>query len=194
MKTLAAFFPGDIIDLLRPTPEDIQFSEIATRLSRIHRFAGGTREPYTEAQHSVRLMELCSKAAGPYALLHSAHKAFTGDVIKPFLNALDTKIGVDEGGLSRLRLAIETVIRGLDRVIYGWVLVDPIMPPAIADEIAAMSAALAGQEIQLLVGANPHELGMSELVSSARIQIWDEARARREWLNALAYTTGTRVE
>ncbi|MDB5597414.1 MAG: uncharacterized protein JWM36_4375 [Hyphomicrobiales bacterium] len=194
MTARAAFFPGDIIDLLCPTPQDIRFSEIATRLSRVHRFAGGTREQYTQAQHSVRLMELCSKSAAPYALLHDAHKAFTGDVIKPFLDALDTKIGVDEGGLSRLGLAFEWVIRGIDRALWSAAGLAPVLPPAIADEIAAMSAALAGHEVRLFVGADPHDLGMNELLSCARMQIWDQARARREWLNAFAFTTGIRVE
>src|SRR5690606_19692942 len=82
---------GRSVDLLNPTPDDIDPHELASLLSRLHRFGGHTRAdlpPYTVAQHSV----LCSWMGAEHggrelllaALLHDAHEGYLGcDLTRP---------------------------------------------------------------------------------------------------------------
>jgi hypothetical protein len=193
-KALAGFYPGDVIDLLAPTSDDIRFGEIATRLARIRRFSGGTREAYSVAQHCVRVMDSCSRAAQPYALLHDAHKAFTGDALGPFLRALDIMIGKDDQGRSRFMDGLAAVVGPLDRAIHAAAGLDPDVPEAIAVGVAEADAALAGNELEHLIGLDPIRFGMTRLGTSLGAVVWNESRARREWLNALTYTTGIRAD
>lgn len=89
---------GRAVDLLNPTPADIDPNELACLLSRLHRFGGHTRfdlRPYTVAQHSVFVMLQLPENEHPHlllaALLHDAHEAYLGiDMSRPlkaFLNS-----------------------------------------------------------------------------------------------------------
>jgi 5'-deoxynucleotidase YfbR-like HD superfamily hydrolase len=91
---------GRRLDLLDPSPLDIEIEDIAHGLARVARWNGQTRGPhaFSVAQHSVlvehfvaRLWPEATTADLMGALLHDAPEYVIGDMISPFKTAL----GVD---------------------------------------------------------------------------------------------------
>lgn len=84
---------GRRLDLLDPSPLDIEIEDIAHGLARVARWNGQTRGStiFSVAQHSL-LVEACARAAEPglgrtdllAALLHDAPEYVIGDMISPF--------------------------------------------------------------------------------------------------------------
>ncbi len=84
---------GRRLDLLDPSPLDIEISDIAHGLARVARWNGQTHGPhiFSVAQHSV-LVEAILDAMMPgaertlrlLALLHDAPEYVVGDIISPF--------------------------------------------------------------------------------------------------------------
>ena len=88
---------GRRLDLLNPSPVDIELSDIAHGLARVARWNGQTFGDYTfsVAQHSVLVMTLftarepeASKRDRLYALLHDAPEYVMGDIISPLKSAM----------------------------------------------------------------------------------------------------------
>ena len=88
---------GRRLDLLDPSPLDVELSDIAHGLARVARWNGQTRGdyPFSVAQHSVLVLELFA-ALNPaadlrarlYAVLHDAPEYVMGDIISPFKAAM----------------------------------------------------------------------------------------------------------
>ena len=88
---------GRRLDLLDPSPLDVELSDIAHGLARVARWNGQTNGDYafSVAQHSVLVMHLAI-AAKPeldgsgrlYALLHDAPEYVMGDIISPLKAAM----------------------------------------------------------------------------------------------------------
>ena len=103
---------GRRLDLLDPSPLDIEIEDIAHGLSRVARWNGQTsgRAAFSVAQHSILVCELVAfpDAAAPdaeklAALLHDAPEYVIGDLISPFKAA----VGLDYKALEhRLQSAI----------------------------------------------------------------------------------------
>ena len=84
---------GRRLDILDPSPVDVELSDIAHGLARVARWNGQTigDYPFSVAQHSVLVLELF-RAANPDAepvaqmqcLLHDAPEYVVGDIISPF--------------------------------------------------------------------------------------------------------------
>lgn len=88
---------GRRLDLLDPSPVDIELSDIAHGLARVARWNGQTKGDYafSVAQHSVLVMEIfetlnpnASSQHAMYALLHDAPEYVMGDIISPFKAAM----------------------------------------------------------------------------------------------------------
>lgn len=84
---------GRLIDPANPRPEDITIEDIAKGLAKEKRFGGNTLVPYSVAQHSVHVAELCrtiddSPLAVKKAFLHDASEAFLGDIVQPLKRIL----------------------------------------------------------------------------------------------------------
>ncbi|WP_240232495.1 HD family hydrolase [Devosia lacusdianchii] len=88
---------GRRLDILDPSPMDVELSDIAHGLARVARWNGQTigDYPFSVAQHSVLVLELyraatpdCSPAAQLQALLHDAPEYVMGDIISPFKAAM----------------------------------------------------------------------------------------------------------
>ncbi len=88
---------GRRLDLLDPSPLDVELSDIAHGLARVARWNGQTRGDYafSVAQHSVLVLEIASAmepdlddAGRLYALLHDAPEYVMGDIISPFKAAM----------------------------------------------------------------------------------------------------------
>ncbi|HTJ57624.1 MAG TPA: HD family hydrolase [Devosiaceae bacterium] len=88
---------GRRLDILDPSPLDVEISDIAHGLARVARWNGQTSGdyPFSVAQHSVLVLEIF-RALNPsatarealYALLHDAPEYVMGDIISPFKAAM----------------------------------------------------------------------------------------------------------
>ena len=88
---------GRRLDLLDPSPLDVEIEDIAHGLARVARWNGQTRGPeiFSVAQHSL-LVEALAVAIEPglsarhrlMALLHDAPEYVIGDIISPFKAAV----------------------------------------------------------------------------------------------------------
>jgi 5'-deoxynucleotidase YfbR-like HD superfamily hydrolase len=76
-------FSGKVIDLLRPTVDDILLVDISHSLSNICRFGGATIKFYSVAQHSIFVSRLLPPHLALWGLLHDASEAYLGDVTRP---------------------------------------------------------------------------------------------------------------
>ena len=103
---------GRRLDLLEPSPLDIEIGDIAHGLARVARWNGQTRgaHAFSVAQHSVLVERLVcdlnprlAREARLMALLHDAPEYVIGDLISPFKAA----IGLDYKAMeNRLQAAI----------------------------------------------------------------------------------------
>ena len=84
---------GRRLDILDPSPLDVELTDIAHGLARVARWNGQTLGdfPFSVAQHSIFVVEIF-KALNPdadarallYAILHDAPEYVMGDIISPF--------------------------------------------------------------------------------------------------------------
>ena len=88
---------GRRLDLLDPSPLDIEIEDIAHGLARVARWNGQTKGPhaFSVAQHCTLVAEIAlqldpsmTRAARLTALLHDAPEYVIGDMISPFKAAL----------------------------------------------------------------------------------------------------------
>ncbi|MFQ5563835.1 MAG: YfbR-like 5'-deoxynucleotidase [Parvularculaceae bacterium] len=88
---------GRRLDLLDPSPLDVEIEDIAHGLARVARWNGQTKGPlpFTVAQHSLIVEQFCSEMRPGWpdkwrlaALLHDAPEFVIGDMISPFKAAL----------------------------------------------------------------------------------------------------------
>ena len=99
---------GRRLDLLHPSPFDIEIEDIAHGLARVARWNGQTvgEHAFSVAQHSLVVEEICvhlDPAMSPgwrlAALLHDAPEYVIGDMISPFKAALGFDYKSFEHGL-----------------------------------------------------------------------------------------------
>jgi 5'-deoxynucleotidase YfbR-like HD superfamily hydrolase len=138
---------GRRLDLLDPSPMDIEIEDIAHGLARVARWNGQTvgEHAFSVAQHSIVVEEIVAHIQPDIAprwrlaaLLHDASEYVIGDMISPFKAAL----GVDYRAFeSRLEAAIH--------IRFGL----PVQPPAeIKTLIKAADRASAFFEATQLAG------------------------------------------
>ena len=101
---------GRRLDILDPSPLDIEIEDIAHGLARVARWNGQTTGPlpFNVAHHSVIVTELCAEKHPSWprenllaALLHDAPEYVIGDMISPFKAALGARYKEVEAGLQR---------------------------------------------------------------------------------------------
>ena len=135
---------GRKLDILSPSPFDIEIEVIALGLSRVTRWNGQTtgKYPYSVAQHSVLVEELFNieypdldKKWNLAALLHDAPEYVIGDLITPFKYALNNSYRFVEDNLMKaiyLRFGlpallprhIESKIKKIDKSLAWFEAVD----------------------------------------------------------------------
>ncbi len=126
---------GRRLDLLDPSPMDIEIEDIAHGLARVARWNGQTigEHAFSVAQHSVVVEEICAHIQPDLeprwrlaALLHDASEYVIGDMISPFKAALgldykkfedrlETAIHIRFGIPAKTPLAIKKLIKQADR-------------------------------------------------------------------------------
>jgi len=138
---------GRRLDLLDPSPLDIEIEDIAHGLARVARWNGQTlgQHAFSVAQHSVIVEEIAATlnpAWGPRerlaALLHDSAEYVVGDLISPFKAAL----GLDYKAFE---------IRLLEAVHLRFGL-PPTPPPKVADRIKRADGIAAFFEATRLAG------------------------------------------
>ncbi|WP_127144705.1 HD domain-containing protein [Pelagibacterium montanilacus] len=143
---------GRRLDLLDPSPLDVELSDIAHGLARVARWNGQTRGDYafSVAQHSILVLEIVSAmspeiedAGRLYALLHDAPEYVMGDIISPFKAAM--------GGNYR---DVESRLLGAIHVRFG---LSAIAPRALAKTIKRADREAAFFEAVNLAGFEPDE-------------------------------------
>jgi len=127
---------GRRLDLINPSPFDVEIADIAHGLARVARWNGQTkgREIFSVAQHSLLVEALFgalkrepSRPARLAALLHDAAEYVIGDMISPFKAAIGGNYRLIEARLQqaiRIRFGLpaeltEDILRGIkaaDRV------------------------------------------------------------------------------
>lgn len=127
---------GRRLDLLDPTPVDIEIADIAHGLSFVARWNGQTKGEwaYSVAEHSLLVEEIhrrMNPAAEPFwhlaALLHDAPEYVIGDMISPVKAALGREYGEMDQRLSaaihrryglpaQLPRPVKTAIKRADRL------------------------------------------------------------------------------
>jgi 5'-deoxynucleotidase YfbR-like HD superfamily hydrolase len=176
---------GRRLDLLDPSPLDIEIADIAHGLARVARWNGQTSGPniFSVAQHTL-LVEAVMRAQSPRvdtrvrlaALLHDAPEYVIGDMISPFKAVL----GEDYKAVEKRLLAAIHIRFGLP----------PLLPDDItrriknADRGAAYleASALAGfaeAEAKRLFGRDP---GLTETARQDYLIPWSAAKAEKRFL------------
>jgi uncharacterized protein len=127
---------GRRLDLLDPSPFDVEIEDIAHGLSRVARWNGQTEgdQSYSVAEHSLLVENLVVqlKDAVPIkwrlaALLHDAPEYVIGDMISPFKavigdaykaveNRLQSAIHIRFGLPAELPVEVKTLIKRADRI------------------------------------------------------------------------------
>ncbi len=101
---------GRRLDLLDPSPLDIEISDIAHGLARVARWNGQTRgdHAFSVAQHSILVTDIFGRIAASAspearlaALLHDAAEFVIGDMISPFKAVVGGGYKSVEGNLQR---------------------------------------------------------------------------------------------
>ena len=101
---------GRRLDLIDPSPLDVEIADIAHGLARVARWNGQTRGPeiFSVAQHSLLVEALFAAGEAPpsggarlAALLHDAPEYVIGDMISPFKAAIGGDYKRIEGRLKR---------------------------------------------------------------------------------------------
>ena len=176
---------GRRLDLIDPSPLDIEIADIAHGLARVARWNGQTSGAhiFSVAQHTL-LVEAVIRVQTPRidsrlrlaALLHDAPEYVIGDMISPFKAVLggDYKV-VEQRLLSAIHIRF-----GLPAVLSA----DITRQIKNADRGAAyleatMLAGFAEAEAKRLFGRNP---GLPESVCDDYLTPWSAARAEKRFL------------
>ena len=143
---------GRKLDILSPSPFDIEIEDIALGLSRVTRWNGQTtgKYPYSVAQHSLLVEGLFNieypdldKKWNLAALLHDAPEYVIGDLITPFKYALNNSYRFVEDNLMK--------------AIYLRFGLPALLPRHIESKIKKIDKSLAWFEAVDLAGYNEKE-------------------------------------
>jgi 5'-deoxynucleotidase YfbR-like HD superfamily hydrolase len=168
---------GRRLDILSPSPLDIEIEDIALGLSRIARWNGQTigEHGYSVAQHSILVAELVAydspklPAKGVLAaLLHDAPEYVTADLVTPFKSAVgDAYRALEERVAKAVHLAFK---------------LPPTLPSPWADAINAADKLAACIEATRLAGFSESEAkqitGVRRQLPSISLEPWASKDAR----------------
>jgi len=93
---------GRAIDLVDPTPAQVDFRDMAHALAHLNRYGGHGQIPVSVALHLLIGLDLCPEPVKPFWLLHDSHEERLGEIATPALQALRAiadDIGPDGGDL-----------------------------------------------------------------------------------------------
>ncbi len=172
---------GRRLDLLDPSPLDVEIDDIAHGLARVARWNGQTKGPhaFSVAQHCLlveriagELQPQLDKPMRLAALLHDAPEYVVGDLISPFKRA----VGIDYKSFELRLLACIHIRFGLK----------PEPPAALQKLIKRADAAAAFFEATQLAGFTADEgrryFGAPRGVAPKRLDPWGPVEAQQRFL------------
>ena len=114
--------------------------QIARQLGKLCRYAGATPDHWSVARHSLLVAALAPDDPEHRlaALLHDAHEALTGDILRPMTRMLDCLV----------RHEIASIQRRIDQQLYALIGFDPC--PAVLKAVADADDTACKLEMQLL--------------------------------------------
>lgn len=176
---------GRRLDLLDPSPVDIEIEDIAHGLARVARWNGQTigALPFTVAQHSLLVEEFCDALRPDWpakwrlaALLHDGPEFVIGDMISPFKSALGEKY--------------KTIEKRLQRAIHLRFGLPADLPETVEKAIKKADRASAFFEATQLAGFGPVEaaqlFGEPRGVPLTKIKIETTASVQKDYLARFA--------
>ncbi len=143
---------GRRLDLLDPSPVDVEIEDIAHGLARVARWNGQTAGvlPFSVAQHSLIVEDFCTQMKPGWpakwrlsALLHDAPEFVIGDMISPFKSALGEHY--------------KSIERRLQEAIHLRFGLPAILPETVEKTIKRADKASAFFEATQLAGFEPGE-------------------------------------
>lgn len=182
---------GRRLDLLDPSPVDVEIEDIAHGLSRVARWNGQTAGEwaFSVAQHSLLVEAIASFQGLPRrwrlaTLLHDAPEYVVGDLITPFKAA----VGLD---YKALEIRLEHAIH----IRFGY---PAALPATVKTAIKRADRVAAHLEATTLAGFSEVEarryFGRIALpppsVSAAYLDPWPPARAKQRFLKRFAELGG----
>lgn len=111
---------GRAIDLVDPSPAQVDFRDMAHALANLNRYGGHGQIQVSVALHKLIGLDLCPEPVKPYWLLHDGHEERLGEITTPSRQALIAvarDLGGD-GGAALLKDAIDEFKRRHDAVIH----------------------------------------------------------------------------
>lgn len=151
-------YTGKLVDLANFREDDVRLPDISHALSIINRFTGHSKCPYSVAQHSVMVSNLCQPEHALWGLLHDASEAYLGDVATPLKNVLP--------GYRELE---EHVQRTIARVFHlPWP-----MPAAVKE---ADLRALMGEKRDLITGSINWGIDIEPACGPVNPYCWSQAK------------------
>ncbi|MEN3288270.1 MAG: 5-nucleotidase [Bradyrhizobium sp.] len=180
---------GRRLDLLDPSPLDIEIADIAHGLARVARWNGQTSGAhiFSVAQHTL-LVDLVMRTQNPEiddrlrlaALLHDAPEYVIGDMISPFKAALGD--------------GYKSIEKRLLAAIHIRFSLPPVLAPELEKQIKAADRGAAYLEATLLAGFAETEAkrlfgrdpGLAEAVRDEYLTPWSADQAEQRFLDSFS--------
>ena len=157
---------GSVMNLAALEPADIDFADMAARLSKLALFNGACRCPaYSIAQHSVMGADALMRETGDavlagYFILHDGHEHLIGDIVRPAVKLIDHFYAAEQrrrfqgrGGILSVSTAIDLAKASLDAVIHKAAALPPLKTmPAYARQVHDMDERMLRAEGLALFG------------------------------------------
>jgi 5'-deoxynucleotidase YfbR-like HD superfamily hydrolase len=188
MRAWQRMLSGRRLNLLEPSPLDIEIEDIAHGLSRVARWNGQTSGDwaYSVAEHSVlvesiacRLRKSIPASWRMAALLHDAAEYVIGDLISPFKSA----VGIDYQ-------AFEKSLQHAIHIRFG---IAPDMPQTARDLIKRADRVSAYLEATQLAGFEEQEarklFGAPGRLQPTQLRPVPPAEAKQAFLDRFAFLT-----
>lgn len=170
---------GQRLDLFALRPEAVRLDDIAESLSKICRFTGSPRQPYSVAEHSCIVHDHAPRELRALALLHDAAEYVIGDISGPlkqyvYVYVPSKREFMRAHEFERGLLEVIFPALGVDCTAQGWSDVRAIDKRVLATE--------APQVYQNSFDKRREEWGPMAEPLPVRLQWWSAPRAKAEFL------------
>jgi hypothetical protein len=209
--TTSGMVSGAFVDLLAPDWRSIDIDDLACGLSQVRRWAGQSRRPISDAEHCLLVGRLVAPRFRLAALLHDAHEAIIGDLIKPFERALVAVVGENVAWAAKgIKFALDeaiarSVLEACGLYTPDWrypreTVILEIEAHALACEMWSDEVKTADETAGRIENAVRRRDALQHLdifghAAACQLPAWapDESACRAEWLDLVKALAGARL-